>query len=329
MSKRVLFYDPNMNERGTSSAIYDYADYNETILENQSFIVGSKKGENTNYKKFAKRFETLISENLNEVQNIANQLECQYFYTLKYGFNDGIILKKILNCVHVVFPSYEPHGDVYAYVSEWLSREYGQNSPFVPHMINLPDDGANYKDYFKIHDKFVFGWYGGKNFEIEFAQKAVIQCARTRKDAFFLFMNQEPFCSEPNVVFLPVSYDPYEKVRFINTCDVMLHANNRGETFGLAIGEFSSKNKPVITYSLKDTLRYNYTEKFYDFWWEHPGKNHILTLGKKGIYYDNQEQLLNILMNIEKKEIVNKDWNCFKEYTPVKVMKKFNEVFLK
>lgn len=38
----------------------------------------------------------------------------------------------------------------------------------------------------------------------------------------------------------------YEKTTFINTCDAMLWARHDGETFGLAIGEFSSKNKPVI-----------------------------------------------------------------------------------
>ena len=27
----------------------------------------------------------------------------------------------------------------------------------------------------------------------------------------------------------------------------MIHARSEGETFGLSIGEFSSKNKPVIT----------------------------------------------------------------------------------
>ena len=36
------------------------------------------------------------------------------------------------------------------------------------------------------------------------------------------------------------------KVKFINTCDAMIHARAMGETFGLAVAEFSKKNKPVI-----------------------------------------------------------------------------------
>ena len=40
--KTVLFFDPNLNERGTSIATYDYANFNETILGNKSIIVSLK-----------------------------------------------------------------------------------------------------------------------------------------------------------------------------------------------------------------------------------------------------------------------------------------------
>ena len=38
-----------------------------------------------------------------------------------------------------------------------------------------------------------------------------------------------------------------EKEAFYRTCDAMLHARRDGETFGLAVAEFSVRNKPVIT----------------------------------------------------------------------------------
>ena len=38
-----------------------------------------------------------------------------------------------------------------------------------------------------------------------------------------------------------------DKVRFIQTCDMMIHGRTVGETFGIAIGEFSFYNKPVMT----------------------------------------------------------------------------------
>lgn len=305
-SKTVLFYENSLNLRGTSIATYDYALYNESILGNKSIIVAPKNSELTSLDKFQARFPVYLVDHYSQVNNIPHD----YFYAIKYGHNDGILSSIAKNCIHAVFPSYDPHGDVYAYVSEWLSQAYGNNSPFVPHMVSLPDIDVDFKQHFNTQDKFIVGWYGGNNFEIPFAREAVIQVARNRKDILFLFMNQEAFCNEPNVLFIEGTYDIEQKVAFINTCDIMIHARERGETFGLAIAEFSTKSKPIITYSGS------------------PERNHIVTLGDKGIYYSSKEELINILMNISKRDIEGKEWNCYQEYTPDKVIDKFNKVFL-
>lgn len=304
--KTILFFDPNLNERGTSIATYDYAHYNELILENKSIVVSLNKPELKSLKKFTSRFNVKLVDSISDISNI----KCDYFYVLKYGFNDGVSHKDSKNLVHVVFPSFEPHGDVYAYVSEWLAGCYGNSFPFVPHMVNLPLVNRDFKEFFNIKDQLVVGWYGGNNFEIPFARKAVIDIACKRKDIIFLFMNQEPFCDLDNIIFIEGTTDQYKKVGFINTCDVMIHARERGETFGLAIAEFSSKNKPIITYSLS------------------PEKCHIDILGDKGMYYNDYLSLYTILSDIQFSDIRNKDWNCYKDFNPKSVMKKFNQVFL-
>ena len=143
-----------------------------------------------------------------------------------------------------------------------------------------------------------------------FARQAVIDAATLRSDLLFLFMNQDAFCDLPNVKFLKGTTDVDKKVAFINTCDAMLHARERGETFGLAIAEFSTKNKPVITYK------------------NSPERNHIEMLGNKGTYYSNYDELYRFLLNIKRGGFENYDWNCYKDYTPEKVMKQFNDVFL-
>jgi len=315
--KTILFLDQNMNERGTSSAIYDYAHYNETILGNRSIIATKTTAELITYDKFKNRFQDIFFiKDLEELNFLAKDKECDFFYNLKYGHNDGVLLNDIKNLVHVVFPSYDPHGDIYAYVSQWLAEEHGKESPFVPHMIDLPRTEENLRNALKIDNKFVFGWYGGRNFCIPFAREAVIDCARNREDVFFLFMNEQPFCEAENVLFLPRITDPIEKVKFINTCDVMLHANDRGETFGIAVGEFSSKNKPVVTYSLKNTK------------WEKPGKSHLNILGKKAILYDDYNSLMEILMYLKVENIKDKEWNCYQEFSPEKIMHTFKKVFL-
>ena len=72
------------------------------------------------------------------------------------------------------------------------------------------------------------------------------------------------------------------KVKFINTCDVMLHARQVGESFGLSCAEFSIRNKPIITYL------------------NSPERNHIDTLGEKGIYFETESDILHILRNLDK-----------------------------
>jgi hypothetical protein len=303
----VLFFDPNLNERGTSIATYDYAHYNEILLDNKSTIISLNSAELKSIKKFQDRFNVILVDNITDIYKIP----CDYFYVLKYGYNDGVLHPDAKNLIHTVFPSYEPHGHVYAYVSEWLSKAHGYNSPFVPHIVDLPNIDSNYKDIFNSDNKFTIGYYGGNNFEIPFARQAVIDAATKRSDLLFLFMNQDPFCNLENIKFIDGTTDLDIKTAFINTCDVMIHARERGETFGLAIAEFSSKNKPIITYG------------------NSPERNHLEILGNKGIYYYDYKSLYNILTNIQKSDIKEKDWNCYQEYTPEKVIKQFNNVFLK
>ena len=90
----------------------------------------------------------------------------------------------------------------------------------------------------------------------------------------------------------------------------MLHARYIGESFGLSCAEFSIKNKPVIT------------------WLGSQERNHIDVLGDKGIYYNDSNDLLNILLNIDKTKINNDNWNMYNDYLPDEVIKKFKSVYL-
>ena len=37
--KKIAFYSPHLSERGTEIAMYDFAHYNEKILNNKSIII--------------------------------------------------------------------------------------------------------------------------------------------------------------------------------------------------------------------------------------------------------------------------------------------------
>lgn len=314
--KRVLFLDRTLCERGTSVATFDYADCNETVLGNESVVVGFSGSKRISEGKYRGRFDLHLVDDMAGVAKVATETGCEFAYTQKSGEWDGILVEGLKNLIHVVFPHRQQHGDVYAYISGWLAREMGQDDPHVPYMVRLPDHDGNLRDSLGLGGEFVFGWYGGNNFNIPFAREAVVRAACGRGDVAFLFMNQEPFCDLPNVRFLPPTVDQAEKVAFINTCDAMVHARNQGETFGLAIAEFSIRNKPVVTYSFKRPIDVK------------PELAHIDMLGDTGIYYDDGDDLEGILTSLTHAEVAGKDWNRYRSFTPEAVMVQFNQVFL-
>jgi hypothetical protein len=305
---KIAFHSNQLGLRGTEVSLYDYAIGNRDILGNESIIISDAKADLTTLDKFRAQFPVYLYNDFSEVEKIIDQEKIDAFYIQKAGFNDGKLVKNAKNLVHTVFKHNEPHGEVYAYISEWLSQEMSNGKfDFIPYMINLPDHNLNYRTALGLENKLIFGWYGGDNFEIPFARQAVIDIAKKRNDVVFLFMNSTPFSNEPNIYFINSTYDLDEKVAFINTCDVMIHARERGETFGLAIAEFSSKGKPVITYG------------------NSPERNHNMVLGDKGFYYSNYDELYTLLDNF-----IVPPWgcNCYQEFTPEKVMNKFKKVFL-
>ena len=180
-------------------------------------------------------------------------------------------------------------------------------------LLNLPENNLNMRKLLNIPpNAIVFGGYGGKNqFNIPYVQKVVYNIAQKNKNIFFLFANFKSFCPKlSNIIHLPIIIDLNEKVNFINTCDAMLWARSDGETFGQAIAEFSIKNKPVITSKIGFL-------------------SHVKYLGNKGIWYSNEKNLTEILLNFNPKIEEQKDWNAYRDYTPEKVMRKFDQIFLK
>jgi len=305
---KIAFHSNQLGIRGTEVALYDYALGNRDILGNESIIISDANADLTSLDKFKTQFPVYLYNDFSEVESVIYNEGIDAVYWIKAGFNDGKLVNNAKNLVHSVFKHNDVHGDVYAYVSEWLSDEMSNGkSPYVPHMVNLPKHNLDYREPFGLKDKFIIGWYGGDNFELPFSKQAVIDVAKERDDVVFLFMNCTPFTSESNIYFVKGTTNLDEKVAFINTCDVMIHSRERGETFGLTVAEFSTFGKPIITY------------------FNSPERNHINILGDNGIYYTNYNDLYKILSEIDSSV---KGYNCYTDFTPEKVMNKFKEVFL-
>lgn len=311
---KVGFHSNQLCMRGAEVALYDYALFNREFLGNSSVIISSKALDLSALPKFQKAFEVYLYDRFSEVESWVENQAIDAMYFIKAGVDDGKVVKSAKNLVHAVFQACEPHGDVYAYISEWLAEKTGNGKhPFVPHMINLPDHDKDYRELMGIgRESIVFGRYGGEDqFNIPFVHKVVYEAAKANPNIYFLFMNTDRFC-EPikNIIHISPTYDLSAKVGFINTCDAMIHARIQGESFGLAIAEFLWRDKPVITCSAGVDL------------------NHVAMLGDQGTYYENARQLWNILTNFEKTERDGKYRALVERYAPENVMKKFESVFL-
>ena len=309
---KIAFYDNSLSERGTSVAVFDYAYHNKYILKNESIIIyDNTKNDNKEEVicKFQKEFDVFSVDDFHKVDSILIEQRCDLLYVIKYGVNDHKISNIIKTIVHCVFTCSEPHGDTYLSISPLLPG-YNYDIPLLPHMIHLHETDKDMREQLNIpKDAVVFGRYGGKGeFDIIEVQQIVYQFARNHPNKYFLFLNTNPFCPElPNIIHIPSIVDLEKKTIFINTCDAMIWARYRGETFGLSIGEFSSKNKPVIC---KDNCSEN---------------EHIRILSDKCILY-TEETLYDIFQTFDRDEVKKKDWNAYRDYTPEKIIRKFKQL---
>lgn len=318
---KIIFHENQLSYRGTSNAVYNYAVFNEELLNNESVILYDKNNKQ-NFKpsidRFKKKFKVIGYNAISDLEKIVEVEKASLFYAIKAGKKDGIEVSNCKTAIHTVFKYHQPHGDVYAYVSEWLSQEMtGGKAPFVPHMIHVEKTDFNLRKELNIpEDAIVFGRHGGdRTFDLSFVKLVVKQLSRKNKQLYFLFLGTNSFVFKSifqpykNVIFLPTTIDEIYKAKFINTCDAYLHARKQGESFGIAVGEFSVSNKPVIT------------------WANSEEKSHIEILGDKALVYENSEKLIYIIENFIPN--TSKNWDAYSDqFAPQKVMDKFKKVFI-
>jgi hypothetical protein len=311
---KIAFHNSQLDVRGTGVSLYDYANYNEKLLNGRSIIITAANAEHDSIAvyKFVKRFEIRYYDKIEDIENIVS--DCDIFYDIKYGKKDKVLCKNIKNVVHCVFDLSEPHGDVYAAVSETLARKFNKTQ-FVPHMIGLKPSrtGDNLRKSLSIPESaVVFGRHGGQDtFDLNMAKIAIAHVVVDRPELYFIFVNTPRFVNHTRVIHLDKIVDLDEKNRFIMTCDAMIHAQSLGETFGIAIGEFSVNNRPIIAYNGP-------------VWNDH--YKHIL--GDKALWYTTEDECYHILKDFNPSEYKDKDMNCYKKYSPEEVMKQFKKVFI-
>ena len=313
----VAFHSNSMSLRGSENALWDYANFNETILGNNSTICHPAELENTENPTFAKwkaRFPLVPYRTKAELSAKLGERQCDVLYQIKPGPYDGFVVPGVKNSIHAMFLSDEFHGDCFAYVSRWASRVMtGREESFVPHFVPQLESKVGLRENLGIPTKAkFFGRHGGwDTFNIPFVRKAAVQHAQQNPEDHFVFLNTEPMCGAENLTnvhYLAATVDPEEKARFLATCDAMLHARLHGETFGLAVGEFAVLGKPVITFS------------------ESRERAHLEMLGKQALLYRNVGELAGILREFRPHKTHGTEYEIFGD--PKVVMELFQKKFL-
>jgi hypothetical protein len=89
---KILFHDNYLCERGTVKALYDYADYNEKILNNESIITYNASNTHNVFSvvdKFNKRFKVIPYYEDNKkhvnIDKIVSSENINLFYAIKSG----------------------------------------------------------------------------------------------------------------------------------------------------------------------------------------------------------------------------------------------------
>lgn len=337
---KVLFYTPVLNRRGATRAVFDYARYNEEILGNESVIMYAPNfnlsgnvgvgvdNEKLVVSNIAERFKLLTCDSSKEANSHAANYDL--YYVLNSGKREPPVITSTKTAIHAVFQYDDPHGDVYAYISEWLSDAcYGNGDwynpithtsgkkvkhPFVPHIVDLPPIREGKREEIRrnlgiSNDQFVFGRIGGYHtFDLSFVKEAIKRIVNSRNDIVFVFASTEKFYEHPNIRYLPPFFDQATKTDYIDICDAMIHAREMGESFGLAMMEFLFHNKPVLA------------------WEEGVDKNHVRTLQPFDLLYDEDDVEQRMISLLDKPKMNYAQVTV--DYTPEKVMKKFNEVFI-
>ena len=313
---RLGFDASAINERGISVALHDYAEAAQSLLGHDVVVFYDRvRSAAPVTEMFARTFRMVGYDPEDDLRRVTEPHALDFCYFIHAGVNTSRVRAAADRIgVHVVFRHYEPHGDVYAYVSDWLSDWMtGGRVPVVPHIVKTPKPAPDLRSELGIpHDAFVVGRLGGLDqFNLQFVKKAIAKALPRRSNLHFLFVNTAPFIEHERVRFLPMIVDQQKKANFIASCDVGLNAKKIGESFGLAIAEFLALGKPVFA------------------WAGGQDGNHVHMIPDRSWLYRTRRNLLDLLVNFELgPSDADRARAAVAEFAPEPVIRQFERVFL-
>jgi len=323
---KIAIHSNQFDGRGTGKTPYDYGLALRDILGHEVVYITTHDDPNEGLPRIQKDFQVFqYNGNANrapaadvkrQIEKIVSEQKIDFIQMMKSGSNDQINPENCKTGTHYIFDGKQPHGDVFAAVSNALARKFGL-SAYVPHIIQGMKPTKDIRAALNIpKDALVIGRHGGKeSFDLPFVIQAVQTVLNTRKDVYFLFLSTNQFINHERAIFFPWVGNEKGIFNFIHACDIMLHARQIGETFGLSVGEFSSCNKPIMTWSGTGYSGYDVA--------------HLDHLGNKAIIYHDYSGLVNIMKGLDVQYLRSQNWDMFTEkFSPKSVITQYKDVFL-
>lgn len=337
LQRRIGFVANHLSLRGCEVCLFDYADYNERILRNISYIftrpfksiqhIYPTEVHPDAYQKFVARFgddRVICMDELEKtIPDSVKKLNIDVLFIEKAGTDkDGLDFSCCPTIIHAVFTTKYPHGTVYCPISPFLNTRFNTYYPVLPYIVQLHPTLQDMRQELGISPSaMVYGSYGGaEQFDTFYVKRAIHTIIQTNiaieKDIHFIFMNHLPFGPKhPRIHFLPGSADMERKRQFINTTNAMIYGRKEGETFGLAIAEFALAKKPIIASRIANA------------------RFHLDSLGDRAITHQTAEELIAIITNwtdvLDRNPSATSPHIPYLVYSPENVMSKFNEILTK
>lgn len=337
MAERIILHVNSLSETGTSTSIFEYAlglkkkQYTLTIAFDREAKDNNLKVE----KIFQSYFEIYPYKRFSDLnQYVKRNFDMGYF--LKAGAIDGKVFSKIPNAIHAVFKHFEPHGQKYAYVSEWLRDQaeierkkqntidklkilykggrlyFDEELEFVPHCVELPTQNAKLRKEWGIPEDAILGIRigGREKFDIGWVQETVLDVVQKQPNLFFVFINTNKFADHPRIKFVPAIIDLQNKVNALTSADFFIHARMMGESFGMAILEAMRCRIPVLAWQGGRDL------------------NHTRLLTPSSLYTSAADLALKI-SKIKEYTSVEENYRKSLEFGRNEVVEKFERIFIK
>jgi len=257
--------------------------------------------------------------------DLVHQERCHLLYSQKGSSNDDApsIPEEILKvpwAVHVVTKATAPHGTAYAGITQNVSDHACWRGAVVPYIVYpLKNVWRRFalRSKLRIPGEHILLCRHGSidSFDIPWVRREIIPLLDRNPTLHFLFVNTDwpSDHTHKRLYVLPAFLDAAGWRRYFDACDGMLHARKEGEDFGLAVGQMSVHNKPVLTCDVCGA------------------RQHINALGNKAFRYRDVptlEKTIRKLLTMGRGNITKSNWEAYGGLDPTQVMKRFNEVFI-